>query len=259
MKTVLGCYHTTSTAAMELESGLSPPWIRLQTKVQCSLTRLQSLKQNHPIHEFLAKGLRTRTAAVQHRSNIENILQQFPITTIGTLSTISPFTRPPWCPTADIHLYAATDQANAKAYTEKQARIKQIKTAAHEQWTNLNTMKPPSCLKRILERHGNQHGPQLYNEMPRNTCAKVIQLRTGHCGLNSYLNRFSLTDSPLCDCEAGPETVEHFLLECPLYRQQRTELRNAAGTRNMRTDALLGTSEIIIKCTERFITDTERL
>src|SRR5438477_13201348 len=57
MKTVLGCYRTTPTAAMELKSGLPPPWICLQTKVLCSFTRMQSLAQSHPIHDSLTNGL----------------------------------------------------------------------------------------------------------------------------------------------------------------------------------------------------------
>ena len=257
MKTILGCYRTTPTVAMEIESGLPPPWIRLQTKVLSALTRMQTLATNRPIHEFLTEGLRTRTAAIKHRTNIENILQQFPITTTGTLGTISPFIRPPWCP--NVHQYEAMDKAKRIAQTEKHSRIKQIKEIAHEQWTNLNVNAPPSRLKRILQWNGSQHGPVLYNKLSRTTAAKVIQLRTGHCGLNSYLHRFGLADSPLCNCGAGHETVEHFLLECPLYREQRTELRNKAGSVNMQVDALLGTSEMILKCTEGFINDTERI
>jgi len=218
---------------------------------------MQTLATNHPIHEFLTEGLRTRTAAIKHRTNIENILQQFPITTTGTLGTISPFIRPPWCP--NVHQYEAMDKAKRIAQTEKHSRIKKIKEIAHEQWTNLNVNAPPSRLKRILQWNGSQHGPVLYNKLSRTTAAKVIQLRTGHCGLNSYLHRFGLADSPLCNCGAGHETVEHFLLECPLYREQRTELRNKAGSVNMRVDALLGTSEVILKCTEGFINDTERI
>ena len=258
MKAILGCYRTTPTAAMEIESGLTPTWIRLQTKVLSSLTRMQALNTGHPIHEFLTEGLRTSTAAVTHRTNIGNILHQFEITTTGTLNAILPFTRPPWCPAVDTHRYEAMDNAKHMAYTKKNFRIRQIKTAACEQWTNLNTNAPPSRLKQILQRNGNEHGPALYNKLTRNTCGKIIQLRTGHCGLNSYLHRFGLADSPLCDCGTGEETVEHFLLECPRYREQRAEMRNKAGTGNMRVDALLGTSEIIVKCTEKFINDTER-
>ena len=259
MKTILGCYRTTPTVAMEIESGLPPPWIRLQTKALSSLTRMQTLVTNHPIHEFLAEGLRTRTAAVKYRSNIENILQQFPITTNGTLGAISPFTQPPWCPVTDAHQHEPLNNAKHKAHMEKQSRIKYIKATAHKQWTDLNSTGPASRLKRILERKENQHGPALYNRLSRETSAKIIQLRTGHCGLKSYLHRFGLVDSPLCDCEAGQETVEHFLLECPLYREQRRELRNKAGSANMRVDALLGTAEAILKYTERFINDTGRI
>ena len=124
MKAILGCYRTTPTAAMEIESGLTPAWIRLQTKVLSSLTRMQALSTDHPIHEFLSEGLRTRTAAVTHRTNIENILQQFEITTTGTLNAIPPFTRPPWCPAVDTQRYEAMDNAKHTAYTEKQSRIK---------------------------------------------------------------------------------------------------------------------------------------
>ena len=259
MKTILGCYRTTPTAAMEIESGLAPTWIRLQTKVLCSLTRMQALNTNHPIHELLNESLRTRTAAVAHRTNIENILQQFEITTTGTLNAIPTFTQPPWCTAADIYRYEAIDNAKRIAYTEKHSRIRQIKAAANEQWNNLTINAPPSRLKRILQRDGNEHGPVLYNKLTRNACGKIIQLRTGHCGLNSYLHRFGRIDSPLCDCGMGLETVEHFLLECPRYREQRIEMRTKAGTENMRVDALLGTAEIIVKCTEKFINDTRRL
>jgi len=48
-------------------------------------------------------------------------------------------------------------------------------------------------------------------------------------------------------------------LECPRYREQRIEMRTKAGIENMRADALLGTAEIIVKCTEKFINDTRRL
>src|SRR5947207_1402375 len=54
------------------------PWIRLQTKVLLSITGMQSLSLRHPIQEWLTNTLRTRTAHISHRSNLENILQQFP-------------------------------------------------------------------------------------------------------------------------------------------------------------------------------------
>ena len=259
MKTILGCFRTTATMAMTIESDLVPAWIRLQTKIQTSLTRMQALNSNHPIHEFIDEGLRTRTAAVKHRTNIENILQQFEITTVGRLKLIAPFTRPPWRPTdPDLNQYEATENDKQNAYREKQARIKQIKQAAQAQWNDLKLNAPPSQLKRILRRNGNESGLVLYNKLSRNTSGKIIQLRTGHCGLNSYLHRFGIAESPACECGTGQETVEHFLLECPRYRNQRTEMRRKAGTGNMRVDVLLGSSKAILEFTEKYINDTER-
>jgi len=99
----------------------------------------------------------------------------------------------------------------------------------------------------------------LYNRIPnRNTCAKTIQMRTGHCGLNKYLHRFGIADSPNCECGCGQETVEHFLLECPLFIEQRNALRNKVGNGRMRTDALLGDWQIIVEHTGLFIKNTGR-
>ena len=107
MKAILGCYKTTPTAAMEIESGLQPPWIRLQTKVLLATTRIQSLSSRHPIQERLTNALRTRTACISHRSNLENILQQFPYT-CGNIETIETYICPPWwTPAAKIRIETA--------------------------------------------------------------------------------------------------------------------------------------------------------
>ncbi len=95
MKAILSCYKTTPTAAMEIESGLQPSWIRLQTKVLLAITRMQSLSAKHPVQEWLTNALRTRTAVITHRSNLENVLQQFPNMT-ESIETIEPYIRSPW-------------------------------------------------------------------------------------------------------------------------------------------------------------------
>ena len=35
--------------------------------------------------------------------------------------------------------------------------------------------------------------------------------------------------SPICECNTERETVGHFLLECPMFVQQRTELMSAVS------------------------------
>jgi len=56
---------------------------------------MQLLSAKHPIQDWLVKALITRTSVVSHRSNLENVLQQFPQTR-EIIETIEPFIRPPW-------------------------------------------------------------------------------------------------------------------------------------------------------------------
>ena len=84
-------------------------------------------------------------------------------------------------------------------------------------------------------------GPKLYNEIEnRNGAAKMAQLRTGHCGLNRYLHRFGIKNSPYCQCGYGKETVQHFLLECRRFKNERKKLRQEVGTGRMKIAWLLG-------------------
>ena len=102
-------------------------------------------------------------------------------------------------------------------------------------------------------------GPVLYNEIEnRNMAAKIAQLRTGHCGLNQHLHCFGKKDSPYCQCRYGKETVEHFLLECCNYQDQRKSLRKEVGIVNMWVDRLLGDPKFIRK-TIQYINETGRL
>ena len=60
-----------------------------------SRTRMQSLSSSNPIQEWLSNALRTRTVCISHRSNLENILQQFPHM-CGNIETIETHIRPSW-------------------------------------------------------------------------------------------------------------------------------------------------------------------
>ena len=51
----------------------------------------------------------------------------------------------------------------------------------------------------------------------------ITKLRIGHVGLRSHLFRINKSDTELCDC-GQIETVDHYLLYCPLYQTQRREL-----------------------------------
>ena len=80
-------------------------------------------------------------------------------------------------------------------------------------------------------------GKHLYNmqrEITNNSWMKIesrkiecgiTRLRLGHAGVNVHLNRFEMTDSPLCSVCNTPETIEHFIMKCPAYQQARDTLR----------------------------------
>ena len=55
------------------------------------------------------------------------------------------------------------------------------------------------------------------------------RLRLGHCALNGYLYSINCCNSPMCVCGLGRETVKHYLLSCPRFSAQRTNLITSAA------------------------------
>ena len=60
-------------------------------------------------------------------------------------------------------------------------------------------------------------GPKLSNMLH-------TQIRLNCSGLNDHRYRSGRTDSPKCRCGADREDTEHFLLRCPMFIVERTEL-----------------------------------
>ncbi|KAL6416642.1 hypothetical protein ACFW04_013282 [Cataglyphis niger] len=52
------------------------------------------------------------------------------------------------------------------------------------------------------------------------------QALTGHGDFRARLESLGLVDSDVCVCESGIDTVQHFLLDCPLFEAQREALRD---------------------------------
>jgi len=83
----------------------------------------------------------------------------------------------------------------------------------------------------------------------RRSASHITQLYIGHVPLNDYLKRFKRADSARCPaCGAGPESVRHFLMECPIYAHERWILAERLRRRNkvMTLEALLGEEEAAI-------------
>ena len=77
---------------------------------------MQTLSEKHPLHEWLASAMRTRTAQNPHQTNLENILQQFPQMT-ENIETIEPYIHPPWwTPKVEIKINVTKDKAKDQYY-----------------------------------------------------------------------------------------------------------------------------------------------
>ena len=139
--------------------------------------------------------------------------------------------------------------------------MQHIKDTAKKQWQKdwTENTKTGIHLRRISRSPGGKCGPKLYNDINnRGTVTRIAHLRTGPCGLNKYLHCFGKRSSPYCKCGYGKETVEHYLIECRNYKEQRKELRKNVGHRKMKLHEILGNAKII-KHTMEYIKATERL
>jgi ribonuclease HI/exonuclease III len=95
--------------------------------------------------------------------------------------------------------------------------------------------------------------------LPRKHAAILIQLRTGHIALQSYLHRCKLAPSPTCpSCQRANETVIHFLLRCPAHNHARSILDAEIGRDANNIKKLLNKKEYL-PALFRFIATTERL
>ena len=76
---------------------------------------------------------------------------------------------------------------------------------------------------------------KLRNGLTREQASVVMQIRCGHIPLNAYLHRIGKSASRMCQkCNNGeegvPETVNHFVFECPAYTEKHRTMENVTGT-----------------------------
>ena len=88
-----------------------------------------------------------------------------------------------------------------------------------EETRNTNTM---ASLKYKLNRDLNRP-PKYYNEGKRLSQIYHSRLRTNCSSLNQHLHSKNIVPSPLCVC-GSIEDTSHFLLNCPLYHNNRQEM-----------------------------------
>ena len=63
-----------------------------------------------------------------------------------------------------------------------------------------------------------------YAGLRRAIAACLVQMRTGKIALTDYLHVIGRAETNKCSCQLGLQTVRHVLMECPKWRNLRTEI-----------------------------------
>ena len=125
--------------------------------------------------------------------------------------------------------------------------IKHLAKAQWKQAINSNShARAAKHLRQILRHRQAKSGRKYYKAAKTRKAASMLaQLHTGHCPLNAYLHRFKKALSPYCQCQCQRETVQHYILECKQYRDERKWLEQKAGHHNMKLRVILGNPKFI--------------
>ena len=92
----------------------------------------------------------------------------------------------------------------------------------------------------------------------------TLQIRCGHFPLNRYLHKISKVDSDKCQaCSAQqedtpPETINHFIFECPAHEAARNELADRIGINHFQLSDLMNNTDRI-KALVSFVNRSGRL
>ena len=141
----------------------------------------------------------------------------------------------------------------------KSAQKMKIKALAKDNWKEVwDKTKTAALLRHLSKGPKFQTGTKYYGSAPtRKSATTLVQMCTGHCGLNSYLNRFKKIPSAYCDCKYQKETVQHYLLECRRYKVERDTLRRIIGNERIKMEILLG-KPTYIKHIAKYVEETKR-
>jgi hypothetical protein len=140
-----------------------------------------------------------------------------------------------------------------------------------QDWNNLDkkVKEAPSinAFKNALVKYREKPPPHYY-EGSRRTNAYHCRMRIGCSALKSDLcNELKVIPSSACACGGGAETAIHYLYDCPIYANPRTEMMEnlyKIGKFNINT-LLYGDSSLnhemnskFFACVHKFMEDTKR-
>jgi hypothetical protein len=143
---------------------------------------------------------------------------------------------------------------NNENYTTSRSRLRLSMTSfipsTVSLWNNLDltVRNSPniSCFKSWIKENTGKF-PEYHGEGSRKLSIFYARLRHQCSSLNSDLYRINIINDPKCHCGAPYEDSIHYLMECPLYQNERYCLfRNLRETHKNIETLLLGNDEINI-------------
>ena len=143
----------------------------------------------------------------------------------------------------------------------------------------LNERRQQRWLAVVAQKHASQHLSRIKPTVAPTPAFFVgskadqsilAKLRLGQCELNASRSRFLPGVDETCECGAISETVDHFLLRCPLYIRERTRMLEVVQTATelpVTEEVLLGGSavrlsnqswEAVVAAVATFVRETHR-
>src|SRR5438046_1075453 len=97
MKTITGCFRTTSTDALQHETQLLPVELEMHKQIIKSLIHIQTLPKNHPTKIWLQESKRHWTINKKGTiiSNLEHGVRLYPDYVTNTMEEIYAYIKPP--------------------------------------------------------------------------------------------------------------------------------------------------------------------
>ncbi len=101
--------------------------------------------------------------------------------------------------------------------------------------------------------------------LTRGQASRMIQIRSRHIPLNTYLHRIGKSQTRFCqqcredqETQTPPETVNHYLFNCSAYEDERWEMGKVLERKELTLKNLMG-SEKGMRALAKFISKTRRM
>lgn len=166
-----------------------------------------------------------------HQSTIDNI--QATISELAVLGV-----------TTNIHWVAGNVNLKPNELADQAAKhaVSLVKDESTNQTLALSTIKKQikSHLNKKWQREWNrgETGRNVYELCPiipsnkfisiqsRRKESKLLRIISGHSCLKDHMHKLNLSESPCCECSDERQTVQHIVMDCPLYNEERKNLQD---------------------------------